>query len=204
MANWLDWLIGTPLTYLEEYLALTTEHRFPFYFGWAQAFRGRLLADAGQAAEGLVLLTQGLAQLRAIGSVVNTPQLFIWLAETNAMLAQPTEAKVWLAEAAQFVATTDERFGEAELLHRIPGDLLIAAGDLLGAERHYHHATAVAERQNAKLFQLRASISLARLWNGDGRRDDARELLTPVFQWFTEGHDSPDLRDAKILLDELS
>jgi tetratricopeptide (TPR) repeat protein len=204
MANWLDWLIGTPLAHLEEYLALTTEHKFPFYLGWAQAFRGLQLAGAGQAAEGLVLLTQSLAQLRAIGSVVSTPQLFIWLAETNAMLAQPAETQVWLAEAAQFVATTDERFGEAELLHRIPGDLLSAAGDRLAAERHYHQAIAIAERQNAKLFQMRASISLARLWNGDGRRDAARDLLTPVFQWFTEGHDSPDLTDAKILLDELS
>jgi predicted ATPase len=90
------------------------------------------------------------------------------------------------------------------MLHRVPGDLLNAAGDQAGAEQHYRRAIAVAERQSAKLFQLRASTSLARLWRDQGKRPEARDLLGPIYHWFTEGFDAPDLRDAKELLNELS
>ena len=86
----------------------------------------------------------------------------------------------------------------------MPGDLLNAAGDQSGAERHYRQAIAVAERQSAKLFQLRASTSLARLWRDQGKRAEARDLLGPIYNWFTEGFDAPDLKDAKALLDELA
>ena len=84
------------------------------------------------------------------------------------------------------------------------GDLLNAAGDQSGAEQHYRQAIAVAERQSAKLFQLRASTSLARLWRDQGKRAEARDLLGPIYNWFTEGFDAPDLKDAKALLDELA
>ncbi len=86
----------------------------------------------------------------------------------------------------------------------MPGDLLNAAGDRSAAERHYRQAIAVAERQSAKLFQLRASTSLARLWRDQGKRAEARDLLRPIYNWFTEGFDAPDLKDAKALLDELT
>ena len=93
---------------------------------------------------------------------------------------------------------------EAEVLHRIPGDLLAAAGDQSGAEGHYRQAIAVAERQSAKLDQLRAATSLARLWRDQGRQTEARDLLVPIYGWFTEGFDAPVLKDAKALLDELA
>ena len=109
-----------------------------------------------------------------------------------------------LAEAARIIETTDERVGEAELLHRVRGDLLNAAGDRSAAEQHYRQAIAVAERQSAKLLQLRASASLARLWRDQGKRAEARDLLGPIYNWFTEGFDAPDLKDAKALLDELA
>ena len=134
----------------------------------------------------------------------STPMLLTWLAEAYAMLGQPAEARNCLAEAARIVETTEERVFEAELLHRVPGDLLNAAGDRSGAERHYRQAIAVAERQSAKLFQLRASTSLARLWRDQGKRAEARDLLGPIYNWFTEGFDAPDLKDAKALLDELA
>jgi predicted ATPase len=89
-------------------------------------------------------------------------------------------------------------------LHREGGDLLNTAGDRSGAEQHYRQAIAVAERQSAKLFQLRASTSLARLWHDQGKHADARDLLGPIYGWFTEGFDAPDLKDAKSLLDELA
>jgi predicted ATPase len=108
-----------------------------------------------------------------------------------------------LGEAAQMIEITDERVYEAELLYRVPGDLLNTAGDRSGAEQHYCQAIAVAERQGAKLFQLRASTSLARLWRNQGRGAEAHDLLGPIYGWFTEGFDAPVLKEAKTLLDEL-
>jgi predicted ATPase len=93
---------------------------------------------------------------------------------------------------------------EAELLHRVLGDLLNSAGDRSGAEQHYRQAIAVAERQSAKLFQLRASTSLARLLRDQGKRTEAQDLLSPIYNWFTEGFDAPDLKDAKALLEQLT
>jgi predicted ATPase len=132
------------------------------------------------------------------------PIFFTWLAEAHAMLGQPAEEQDCLTEAARLVVTNEERWAEAELLHRVPGDLLNAVGDQSGAERHYRQAIAVAERQSAKLFQLRASVSLARLWRDQGKRAEARDLLGPIYTWFTEGFDTPDLKNARALLDELS
>jgi tetratricopeptide (TPR) repeat protein len=204
MANWIDWVTRSPALLLEEYLALATEHGFPFYLGWALAYRGRSLIALGQTKEGLMLLIQALADLRATGSVLGTPQLFTWLAEAYAVLGKPAEERNCLAEAGRIIETTDDRVDEAELLYRVPGDLLNASGDRSGAERNYRQAIAVAERQSAKLFQLRASTSLARLWRDRGKCVEARDLLSPIYNWFTEGFDAPDLKDAKALLDELA
>jgi predicted ATPase len=161
------------------------------------------LTVLGQAQEGLALLTQGLAAMRATGAVVRTSILLIWLAEACARLGHPDAGLNCLAEAARIVETTDERVGEAEL-HRLRGDLLNATGDRSAAERNYRQALAVAERQNAKLFQLRASISLARVWRDQCKRAEARDLLAPIYAWFTEGFDAPDLIEAKALLQELN
>ncbi len=91
MANRIDWLIGKPMVRIEELLALTSGHSFSYYLGWARAYRGQSLIAVGQAREGLALLTLGLAEWRAIGSVADTPHLLTWLAEAHAMLGQPTE-----------------------------------------------------------------------------------------------------------------
>jgi class 3 adenylate cyclase/tetratricopeptide (TPR) repeat protein len=203
-ANWLDWLVGSPdEAQMEEGIALTTEHGFPFYGGWALAFRGRSLIARGQVQEGLTLLTQGLTKLRPTGGVVSTPMMLTWLAEAYAVLEQSTEALNCLGEVARLIEISQERVSEAELLHRIPGDLLNAAGDRSAAERNYRQAIAVAERQGAKLFQLRASTSLARLMRDQGKRIEARDLLGPIYGWFTEGFDIKDLQEAKVLLAEL-
>ena len=157
----------------------------------------------GQAQEGLALLTRALAQLRAIGTI-NTPMPLTWLAEAYALLGQAAEERTCLAEAVQIVETADERIFEAELLHRVPGDLLTASGDRSAAEWHYCQAIAIAERQSARLFQLRASASLAQLWRDQGKRKEAHDLLAPIYGWFTEGFDAPDLKEAKALLNELA
>jgi predicted ATPase len=99
------------------------------------------------------------------------------------------------------VEATDERLTEAELLYRVRGDLLNAAGEHGGAEQYYRKAIATAERQGAKLFQLRASTSLAKLWRDQGKRQEVIDLLGPIYQWFTEGFEARDLKDAKALLD---
>ena len=98
---------------------------------------------------------------------------------------------------------TNERWTEAEL-HRVRGKLLVAVGALASAEDNFHKAVAVAQRQNAKLWELRASLDLARLWRDQGKRREARDLLAPIYGWFTEGFDTPVLQDAKALLDELA
>jgi predicted ATPase len=149
------------------------------------------------------LLTQGLTKLRPTGGVVSTPMMLTWLAEAYAVLEQSTEALNCLGEVARLIEISQERVSEAELLHRIPGDLLNAAGDRSAAERNYRQAIAVAERQGAKLFQLRASTSLARLMRDQGKRIEARDLLGPIYGWFTEGFDIKDLQEAKVLLAEL-
>jgi class 3 adenylate cyclase/tetratricopeptide (TPR) repeat protein len=187
----------------EELLALSTEHGFPHQIAWATVYRGISLTAAGQAQEGLALLTEGLEAVRATGNVANTPYLFMGIAESYAMLGQPVEGLNWIAEAEHIIETTEERVEEAEL-HRLRGDLLNATGDRFAAEQSYDRALAVAKRQNAKLFELRAAVSLARLWRDQGRPTEARDLLAPVYGWFTEGFDTPLLQDAKALLDQLA
>jgi predicted ATPase len=118
------------------------------------------------------------------------------------MVGQPADGLNCLAEAARIIETTEERNGEAEL-HRSRGDLLNATGDPSAAERSYHQALAVARLQSAKPLELRASLSLARLWCKQDRRGEARDLLAPIYGWFTEGFDTLDLKQAKVLLDEL-
>jgi predicted ATPase len=201
--NWINWLTRAPMVNIEESLALTTAHGFPYFLSWARAYHGRSLIALGQAEEGLALVTQGLAEHRAAGAFVNTPVHLSFRAEAYAMLGQHAEGLSCLDEAAQFVETTEERTHEAEL-HRMRGDLLVAAGDHAAAERYYRQAIAVAEPQSARLFQLRASTSLGRLWCDQGKRTEARDLLGPIYNWFTEGFDAPDLKDAKALLDELA
>jgi predicted ATPase len=127
----------------------------------------------------------------------------MWAAEAYAMLGQPSEGLDCLADAAQTIETTEERCHEAEL-YRLRGVFLHAAGDPSAAEVNHRRSLEVARSQSAKLFQLRTSISLARLWRDQGRRTDARDLLAPIYGWFTEGFDAPDLKDAKALLDELA
>jgi class 3 adenylate cyclase/tetratricopeptide (TPR) repeat protein len=197
-------IIGSPQMqgHAEELLALSTEHGLPLNLGWATAFRGASLTALGQAKEGLSLIIRGMAGIRTTGAVTGTPNLLMMLAGAYARLGKPVDGLNCLSEAAQIIETTDERYSEAEL-HRLRGDLLNATGDQSAAERSYHQALAVAKQQSAKLFELRASISLARLWRNQDRRGEARNLLAPIYGWFTEGFDAPDLNEAKALLEEL-
>jgi class 3 adenylate cyclase/tetratricopeptide (TPR) repeat protein len=187
----------------EETVALANEHGFPLHLALGNVHLGGALTALGQAPKGLTLITDGLAMYRATGAVLHTPWMLIRVAEGHVRLGQPIEGLECFAEAAQVIETTDERREEAEL-HRVRGDLLNATGDRAAAEQCYHQALAVARRQSAKLFELRAATSLARLWRDQGKRHEARDLLAPVYGWFTEGFDTPVLKDAKASLDQLA
>jgi predicted ATPase len=178
-AYWVDGFTGSPQMqqrHAEELLALSTECGMPLYLGFATAFRGASLTALGQGQEGLSLITQGLAPIRAAGAVSGASDLLMMLAEAYARLGQPVDGLNCLAQAARIIETTDERYREAEL-HRLRGDALNAAGDPSAAERSYHQALAVAKLQSAKLFELRPSISLASLWCKQDRHGEARDLL---------------------------
>jgi class 3 adenylate cyclase/predicted ATPase len=202
--NWIDSITCSPdlQRHAEQLLALSTEHGFSWWLGLAAAQGGRSMVACRQAEAGLARLTEGLAAVRATGSVLYTPLLLTWLAEAEGLLERYVKGLHCLAEAAHIIEITEERFAEAEL-HRLRGNLLKATGDRSGAERSYHQALAVAQGQSAKLFELRAATSLARLWLEQCKIPDARALLAHVYKWFTEGFDAPDLLEAKALLDHL-
>jgi class 3 adenylate cyclase/tetratricopeptide (TPR) repeat protein len=204
-ASWIESIIRSDKLkdYVDELMALSTEHGFSLFLGKSIAIRGLYLTSLGQAQEGVELLTRGLTAVSATGAVANTPQQYMWLAEAHAMLGQLVEGLNCLAEAAQIIETTGERHNEAEM-HRLRGNLLYAAGDRSAAEESYHQALAVAKRQSAKLWELLGAASLARLWRDQGKRTEARDLLAPVYGWFTEGFDTSVLQDGKRLLQELT
>ena len=156
----------------------------------------------GQVQEGLARLEQGLTALRDTGTVMGAPGLRISLAEAHGMLGQPIEGLNCLDEARQMIEATEERLDEAEW-HRMRGELLMQTGDHVAAEASLREAIALAHRQNAKLYELRAATGLAQLWRNQGKQSEARVLLAPIYGWFTEGFEAPDLRDARALLAEL-
>ena len=124
------------------------------------------------------------------------------LAEAQAKAGHPEEGLTTLAEALALVEETDERHWEAEL-HRLRGELLLMQGDEAEAEASLHKAIEVARRQQARSWELRATVSLCRLWQAQGRIDEARQMLAEIYGWFTEGFDTPDLREAEALLREI-
>ena len=187
----------------DEMFNLGNDHGFPMWTGWALSYRGQWSTMVGEASEGVRLITEALAIKRAAGAVISDPVFLTFLAGAFFKLGQPGDGLSRLHEAAQFIENTDERYYEAEV-YRLKADLLRMTGEQAAAEQSYRKALALADRQNAKAHQLRAAMSMARLWRDQGKRDEARELLAPVYGWFTEGFDTLDLKEAKALLDELS
>jgi class 3 adenylate cyclase/tetratricopeptide (TPR) repeat protein len=204
MASAVELVIGSPEVerHAEELSALSTEYGLPFYLGWATVLRGLSLTSVGRGQEGLSLITGGIAGIRATGAVTGTPTLLVESARAYGKLGQPVEGLNCLTEAARIIEMTGERCYEAEM-HRCRGDLLNATGNLSEAEQSYHQALAESRLKSAKLLELKASISLARLQRAQKRRGEARDLLAPIYGWFTEGFDVADLKEAKALLEEL-
>jgi predicted ATPase len=155
--------------------------------------------------EGMPVLRQGLALYRATGAELNLPFYLALLVEAHARIEQGQKGLCVLNEALALVNKNDECFYEAEL-YRLKGVLVLASSmdDHSEAEACFHQALAIACRQEAKSLELRAATSLARLWQKQGKRDEARELITSVYGWVTEGFDTADLQDAKTLVHDLS
>ena len=126
-----------------------------------------------------------------------------WPRRAATLAGQPEEGLKWLAQAEAMIERTREHWPEAEV-HRLRAQLLLGMNDTIGAEASFGKALEIARLQSAKFWELRAATSLARLWRDQGKRTEARDLLAPIYGWFTEGFDTPVLQDAKTLLDELA
>jgi len=205
-ASYFETVISSPHEahrYALELASLSNEHGFPFYVAWGNFWQGLSLTMLGRPEEGLHLMRKCLSSLRAMGSVSGTPGVLWGLATAYGALGRPVEGLDCLGEAAKIVEKTGERVGESdEALLR--GDLLLATGDRIMAEESYRRALAIATQQGAKTAELRGATVLARLWRDEGKRTEARKLLAPVYNWFTEGFDTLDLKEAKALLDQLA
>jgi predicted ATPase len=204
-----DWAIEgvtsaeTTLRSAEEVLAISDELGFSDLLAWGTMMRGWCLGAMGQPAEAIPLILQGLDSSRATGAHLLIPFYLTTLAEVYGMAAQPDEGLKRLAEAANIVEATQERWAEAEM-YRLRGTLLLSMHERAAAEDSFRLALTVAQQQSAKFWELRAATSLTRLWRDQGKRTEARDLLAPVYNWFTEGHDTPVLKEAKALLDQLT
>jgi class 3 adenylate cyclase/predicted ATPase len=186
----------------DQLVAVTIEQGFPVWRAAGTIYRGWIKVKNGNLAEGISLLRSGSAAFRATGTEVFMPQFIALLARACEIAGQIEEALTLVDDALQIVERTGERWFAAEL-NRHKGQLLLQQGHAEAAEELYRKALSIAEDQEAKLWELRAAASLARLRRDQGRRAEARDLLAPVFGWFTEGFDTPDLKEAKALLDEL-
>jgi predicted ATPase len=193
----------TMLQSAEKVLAISAEQGFPLWSPVGNIMRGWCLGAAGQAAESISLVLKGIGDLSATGCNTLRPFFLTVLAQVYGKAGQPEEGLNRLVEAAKLVETTQERWAEAEM-HRLRGTLLLCMNEHSAAEDSYRLALIVAKQQNAKFWELRAAISLARLWRDQGKRIEARDLLAPIYDWFTEGFDTPVLKEAKLLLDQLS
>lgn len=185
-----------------ELLAVATEHGFPYWHALGTIFRGWTTVKKGDLTGGILHLRQGLSAYRATGAGVWMPYCLALQAMAYDITGQIEEGSTVLDEALQFAETTGERWLAAEL-NRHKGQLLQRQVHFDAAEVFYRNALNIAEAQEAKLLELRAATSLARLWRDQGKRSEVRDLLAPIYGWFTEGFEAQDLKEAKALLNEL-
>jgi predicted ATPase len=196
-----------PLTqaHAEAAMTIATDQGFPHTVAQVLPLRGWALAACGHGEEGLRQLQQGLGTCRATGATRDRPYHLTLLAEAATLGGQTNAGMEALAEALATLPTSAVRWWEAEL-YRLRGALLLqsAVAQSGEAEACFQQALDVARRQEAKSLELRAAVSLSRLWRQQGKRAEARALLAPIYTWFTEGFDAADLQDAKTLLEELA
>jgi predicted ATPase len=190
---------------LEEATAIATQQGFPLVLAYTTIMRGHVLATRGEATKGLALARKGYAATKATGALIAEAWSLSLLAKCSERADQPDAALDLLTEALDFAERTNECAFKAEL-HRQKGEWLLAYRKPNSAEVElcFERAFAVAQKQNARTYQLRAATSLARLWLHQGKHDEARNLLAPIYSWFTEGLDTPILREARTVLEQIA
>jgi class 3 adenylate cyclase/predicted ATPase len=195
----------------EAAITFSTDQGFPEWVALGTLLRGWAMAELGQEVEGIAQLRQGLAAHRATGAEVSRTYYLTLLAAAYEQVGQAEEGVKVLDEALAFVSESEERYYEAEL-YRLRGELTLAQSGVQRlessvqkeAEEYFLKAIEVARHQSAKSLELRAVMSLSRLWQSQGKKDEARQLVAEIYGWFTEGFDTKDLQEAKALLDELA
>jgi len=190
----------------EAAMTLSTEQGFPHWLMVGTFLRGWALAAQGQTKAGIAEIRQGMERYRATGATLASSWFLGMLAEAHGQDGLTEEGLSCVAEALMVIERTGEGYHAAEI-HRLKGELLLRQGGAAAvaqAEACLRRALAVARRQGAKSHELRSGTSLARLWCKQGKQREAYRLLAPMYDWFTEGFDTPDLQEARRWLDDLS
>ena len=197
--------VNATLERAETSLAFSTENGFLQLLAWGTILRGWALVMQGKREEGMTLMQQGLASALAAGSVAWRPYFLGLYAEVHGSVGQIEEGLRLMAEALALAEKTGEHFHIAEL-YRLKGELQLqqTSSEEAEAESCFHQALSIARRQQAKSWELRSATSLTRLWQSQGKRQEAHDLLAPVYEWFTEGFDTADLKEAQALITILS
>ena len=192
-------------TQVDELMALADERGAPYWKAFGTAVRGWIFASTGKASDAVRAITSGITSLRSTGATLYEPWHLWYLAMAYAELGQPDDARHCIDDAIDKVERSKEKWCEAEV-YRIAGEVTLKspAPDTKKAEKYFDRALAVARQQQSKYWELRAAMSMARLWRDQGKVQQARELLAPVYGWFTEGFDTRDLKEAKALLEEFT
>jgi predicted ATPase len=195
---------ATASALLEEASALAEEKRAVFWKANATVLRGWVFAETGNASKAIQVTTTVMAAMRTTGATSMFPNWFACQASAYAELGRYNEAWRRISQAIAMIQATEEKRWEAEI-NRIAGEIALKSPEhAIGkTELYFERALAIAKQQQAKSWEVRAAMSMARLWRDQGKRDEARDLLAPVYGWFTEGFDTLDLKEAKALLDEL-
>ncbi len=174
------------------------------WLGYGECFQGWVCALRGDVADGIAQIEEGLSIFRRTDTRLHLPYFLSFLADAFLESGEIDRGLRVIAEALALVQTNLDTYYEAEL-HRLHGELLLRGQDSpRAAEESFRQALDIARRQGARSLELRAATTLARLWQSQGKKDDARALLAPIYDWVTEGFDTLDLKDAKALLDELA
>jgi predicted ATPase len=190
---------------LDEAVALAEEKGALFWKATGMVLKGCVLAVTGKASDAVQIITSAVTAFRATGATLWMPSYLSYLARAYAELGRFEDAWRRIDEATTMIETSKERWYESEV-NRMAGEiaLLSPEPDMSKAETYLERALAAARKQQAKSWELRAAMSMARLWRDQGRRQQACDLLAPVYGWFTEGLDTLDLKEAKALLDALA
>ena len=197
--------VATACAYGNDSVALTSEHGLSHWGTYGRILQCWADAQKGQATKGIARIRDGMAAAEAAGTRIYTPFFLTLLAEALALAGKIEEALATLDDALAKTAVSGERGWDAAI-HRLRGELTarLPYPDPGKAEDAFRTALAIARKQGTRGYELRAATSLARLWGKQGQRGEARDLLAPVYGWFTEGFNTPDLKDAAKLLSELA